>query len=178
MSAATTKELKGLFSQIHDAAKRAAARVNELNEQINALLSQRHDLERLILSKADYMVLVREKIRNAGTIHADMLGHKQVGKLDRTIMAVNRFSLGIDFMTAGMDGVNPVNYNGLCYFFEDQIVNGLDKALDALEWPAEGDTLPLATIKAKIEEIDAQVNDMVTERDSFNEVLKSFEVVS
>lgn len=169
-------ELKSLFGQVHDAAQRAVSKVNELNSQINTLLGQRESLEKMILTKVDYMAIVRHRIHETGKIHADLLSRHEVRKLDRTITANERASLGIDTFCAGI-GHGPISPAALCYFFEDLIVAGIDKAVDTLEWPEPGAVPSEAEIKTQIESIDAQVDALLLERDGYTAVLNSYQVV-
>ncbi len=170
-------ELQSLFGQVHDAAQRAIAKVNELNGQINTLLEQRDALERVTLTKADYMAFARSRIHSTGKIHGDLLAKREVRKLDRTIMANDLGDLGIDTFCAGI-GHGPISPAALCYFFEGLIVSGIDKAVDTLEWPEPGSVPGAEEIKAQIEAIDAQVDALLAERDGYSTVLNSYQGVS
>jgi uncharacterized protein YhaN len=171
-------DIQELFGKIHDSARAAVERVNELNASINELLVQREALERLTIPKADYMAIVRERIRDAGRVHEDLLKRREVQKLHRTIMANQRNSLGIDFLCAGAGAGNaPITYEGMCYFFEDLIVSGLEKAIFPPDYDEAGLTQSAAQIKEGIADIDHKVQRMTEERDEYAAVLKSYQLV-
>ena len=171
-------DIQKLFGKIHDSARAALERANELNASISELLDQREKLERLTIPKADYMTIVRKRVHDAGKAHAALLQRREVKKLDRTILAGKQNSLGIDMFCAGAGAGNaPVTHEGLCYFFEDLIVSGLEKAIFPPDYDEAGLTQSAAQIKAAIAEIDAKVQSMTEDRDEYAAVLNSYQLV-
>jgi hypothetical protein len=177
MHCAVCQGWKALFFAPYAAVK---IRVAQHDQTRPAALEQiTNEAKCMTLSKTDYLAIVRAHIQEAGIDHADLLRLREVRKLDRTIKAAERNDLGIDALCggAGMGG-GPITYNGLCYFFEDLIVSGIEKAISPLAWPDAGTAPTAAEIAAKIEDIDAKIDAMVTERDGFAAVLNSYDVAA
>lgn len=129
------------------------------------------------MRKADFLEVMRSRVRGVGANFGTLLA-KTFRKEDLTVLAAENTYLGTDllntsFQIAPFNAVQPA----LCYYCEDLVMAGIERALDRLDWPAERDSLPLAVITARITEIDTEVERLVEEREGYADVLKSFEII-
>lgn len=167
--------LKTLSGQIVNAAQQIAGRVKELDAEIANLNGVRRDLEALTMPRADYLNLIRQAIRKAGEVHQDLL-KSDFRKVDCTVHAAQRHDLPVDVFTLGRSlRPEPVSQLALCYFFEDQIVEGVARVLNDREWPVEG-ALSLLEIQQEIAKTQQAIDALYTERQELIAALKSYRI--
>ncbi len=176
-SKSVQSQIEGMFSQIHGVAQTALLRVKELDRRTDELMQERATLQRRVLRKEDFLEVMRGRVRGEGNRFGTLLA-KTFRKEDCTVLAAENTYLGTDllgtsFQIAPFNAVLPA----LCYYCEDQVMAGISRALDQLDWPTESDSLSLSEIVTRIAEIDDEVERVVDERNSFADVLKSYEII-
>ena len=170
-------KLQGLYNQITDAAKEAKAQIARIDSEIGLRITERERLMQLPLSKADFIKQFRRQVQGAGSAHA-MFMKKDISKLDLTINYAKRTDAGFDFMTAGRGiGQTQVTQTALCYFFEDQIVDGVQRAIQELDWPQDG-AETLEQVEAGIKRLDEEIEALEVERGGYIEVLRSYKIIN
>lgn len=166
-----------LFKQMHGAAKKAVARITELDGGIQERDARIEALAHMALRRDDFLVQVRRIIREAGAVHETRLKN-EMKKVDRTIGIAGNSMLGADFLMGGHGlGNQLITQNAICYFFEDALMAGIDKVLDALPWPTEDDSKAIADIESEMATLGAEVDERLAERDQLMELLRSYQVV-
>lgn len=169
--------LSDLYQQITGAAKEAKEQIQRLDNEIETRVKERHALSSAPLTKADFLEQFRSKVRMAGDSHAMLLKY-EIDKLERSVHYASRPDAGFDFLLAGRGlGNQQISQISLCYFFEEAIVQGVERACLELEWPDEN-APTLAAMTARMSDLDAEINKFEAERESYVQVLKSFKIVS
>ncbi|MCM8598050.1 MAG: hypothetical protein NFW04_05265 [Candidatus Accumulibacter sp.] len=167
--------LQDLAGQIIGAAQAIADRVKEVDAEIAELNRRRSVLERSPMPKADYLDLVRQQIRRAGETYQYFL-RKEFSKVDNSIHAARRGSLPVDIFTAGRGNGEAINQIALCYFFEDQLVDGVAKCLDDKQFASGPDALSLVEIEGGIGKVQIQIDALLAERDELIAALKCYHI--
>lgn len=170
-------KLKGLYSQIAGAAKEAQVQIERIDSEIRNRTAERELLMRLPLSKEDFIAQFRRQVKSTGSLHATFM-KGDIANLDLTVNYAKRTDAGFDFLQAGRGhGNTSINQLALCYFFEDQIVDGVRRAVDDLDWPQDAVT-SLAEIETGINRLDDEIEQLESERAGFIEVLRSYKITN
>ncbi len=170
-------KLKGLYNQITGAAKEAQGQIERLDREIAVRSDERERLMRLPLSKEDFIAQFRRQVKASGSLHAMYL-KRDIGKMDLTINYAKRTDSGFDFLQAGRgQGNTPINQLSLCYFFEDQIVEGVQRVVDDIDWPKDV-AMSLAQIEEGIKHLDDEIEQLESERAGYIDVLQSYKIIN
>lgn len=163
-------EVRGLLSQVKEAATKVKARINELDDQIEALYARRNMLLSGALSKADYLATVRADVQGkARHFVRDMRRHLLRREREVVNFPATRHAAGgelpIRYLDAGVNLAVPMTEGAYYFYFEDQIVAGIERLLEgAHEWP-DG-AVPVAEREATLADLDAQIGTLTAERDA------------
>lgn len=170
-------EIQSLFGQVHDAAQKAVTRIDELDARIVELNGERAELQRRTLSKAEFLAVMRGRVQGAGKDFESRLVNA-LNREDRSVLAAENTYLGTDLLCLAT-AVNSFSalHSAICYYHDDALMAGIDRALGRLEWPDQTDARPLAEIQARVAEIDAEIERLVEQRDDYIQILSSYEIV-
>lgn len=161
-------EIKGLLNQVKQAAEKLKDKIFDLDEKIEALYSRRAFILNLPLSKEDYMNTIRANIKARTGVFQVHLKHELDTrfKLDfPTMQRTESNPVSIPLLDAGLTGYPlELSDRGFFYYFEDAIVNGVERALAGKVWPV--DAVPAADRKIELAAIDEQVAKLTAERDA------------
>jgi hypothetical protein len=142
-----------------------------------------------------------EKLRLADEIRAYLKGlWKECGKGEKKITSLgttkllelslaagwqgtshsnDRGTIGADIFTAGRGiGNQVITQIALCYLFEDQIVEGISKALDSLSWPDERESIPLSTIQDRVSQLEDETRAALKEREELVGLLTAYKIAT
>lgn len=161
-------EIKNLLVQVKQAAGQIKGRILELDDQIEALYAERSALTDAPLSKDDFLFAIRCDIKarawQFGPSLKRMLekdGYVNFARLERS----SNFPTPIRYMDAGITGrPAEISEHAFYYYFEDAIVNGVERALADKEWPV--DAVPAAQRRTAIAAIDAKISGLTDQRDA------------
>ena len=165
-------EIQGLLTQVKDAADKLLARINTLDDEIQALYQQRSALLSHPLSKADYIATIRLDIQNKGKRFRQQLTRLLQTGSKVTYPAAQSLhdnGLQIRYLDAGMNTPVPITEEACYFYFEDAIVDGVERAMAGNPWPV--DAMPLAERQKALEVIDGQITERSAERDELAEQL-------
>lgn len=170
-------KLKGLYSQIAGAAKEAQGQIERLDSEIRNRTAERERLMRLPLSKEDFIAQFRKQVKSTGSLHATFM-KGDIAELDLTVNYAKRTDAGFDFLVSrrGIGNVQ-ISQLALCYFFEDQIVDGVRRVVDDLDWPPDA-VSSLAEIETGIKRLDDEIEQLETERAGYIDVLRSYKITN
>ncbi len=170
-------KLKGLYSQIAGAAKEAQGQIERLDGEIRNRTAERERLMRLPLSKDDFIAQFRKQVKSTGSLHATFM-KGDIADLDLTVNYAKRTDAGFDFLQSGRShGNTSITQLALCYFFEDQIVDGVRRAVADLDWPQDV-AATLEEIEAGIKRLDDEIEQLETERAGYIDVLRAYKITN
>lgn len=168
-------DLHKLAGQIVDAAREIGSRVKEVDAEIAELTRQRSALEAIPLTKEDYLAQVRKHIRLAGEVHKALLD-KEFDAVNKSVHAANLNELPVNIFNCGLPRGGAVTEIAMCYFFEDQLVDGVGRAIDELGWSSGSDAMSLADIEDRIAGIHNKTEALLTERADLVAALKCYQL--
>lgn len=161
------------FSSLKKSVQSVADQVKQLRKRIEDLKRQREDIETAPAAKSDIKALVEAWVQSKAVQHqkalramldpfvrkpakADDVGH--VNQYMTLLGAVSGQNQIAD--TRSMDAV-------ICGLFGPQILQGLSRSLDALDWPNEG--LPMVQRRVALEKLDEEIAALTEEEQALTE---------
>lgn len=169
-----SKEIKSLLSQVKQAAEALKAKINALDDQIEALYAKREVILSGPLSKADYMAVIRADVQTkARRFRGDLVRHLDMGaKVNYPASKnANVSGLPIRYLDGGQNVPELMSESAYYFYFKDAIVNGVERALEGREWPV--DAVPLAERDTTKKSIDGQIEALNLEREGLADDLVS-----
>lgn len=168
-----SKEIKGLLSQVRQAAEGLKAKINALDDQIEALYAKRELILSAPLTKADYMAVIRADVQTkARRFRGDLVHHLGMGKINYPASKnTNVSGLPIRYLDGGQNVSAPMSESAYYFYFEDAIVSGVERALEGREWPV--DASPAAERDTAKQAIDDQIEALNLEREGLADDLVS-----
>lgn len=160
-------EIQGLLGQVRQAADKLKTRIHELDSQIETLYVQRNTIVSAPLSKADYMATIRADIQTKARSFAGKLRrHLEAGaKVNYPAVALaGAGGLSIRYTDAGTPVPGDMAEDAYFFYFEDALVSGVERALDAKQWPLS--TVSVVERRKSLEGIAAQIDALTVERDA------------
>jgi len=170
--AGSTKiEIGALMSMVKEAADKLKARIADIDEQIDALQPAHDALLYGPLSKADYLAVIREDVRGRASLFRKqlLLNLENPEKVNYSrVLSADGKGLNISYLSAGNMNSFQFTEGAYYYYLEDQIVDGVERALADREWPVDAVSMAdrgpaLAALEAQIAELTAQREAMADE---------------
>lgn len=160
-------EIQSLLGQVRQAADKLKTRIHALDEQIEALFSQRSAIVSGPLSKADYLAAIRADIQAKARPFAVKL-RRHLDKVQAVaypaVAQASAGGLSLRYLDAGLTVYEGVPEDGYYFYFEDAIVAGVERALEGRQWPDHA--APSAERKQALAGIAAQIDALTAERDA------------
>jgi hypothetical protein len=170
MKPTPSTEVKGLLSQLRDAAGAIKAQIHDADKQIAALTEQRRALTSAPVSKADFMEYVRADIQRRTVRYQYMvkLWAKKNPELLTFPQLEHTHTLEGVQMFPYLDGEighneNEFSPSGIYFHFGDLIAERFAAALEGVAWSS--DSVSVAERRRQIAAIDAQIAKLETLRD-------------
>ena len=165
-------EIRGLLSQVKQAADKLKTRIHDLDSQIEALYSQRSDMMSGALSKSDYLAVIRADVQTKARPFAVRLRqHLETGnRVNYPAMAqASGGGLPVRYLDAGLNGRSDMAEEAYYFYFEDAIVAGVERALKAKQWPEV--SIPATQRKEVLASLAVQIDGLAAERDALADEL-------
>lgn len=160
-----------------------AGHVRQIRAQIEALRREREDVAGAASARDDVKRMVKEWVQQQSTEYqaklrvtmfdalvkpANLVAHNGVHR-EMTVAGAYQKLGGLASGGGAVDGA-------LCTFFGPQLIDGLCKAIDTMEWPAE-EGLPLAERAKRLEKIDGDLARLTREETALVQTARDAGVV-
>lgn len=175
MSSAT--EIRDLLNQVKQSSEKLKSKIYDLDDQIQALYTQRNGLISGSLSKDDYLSIIRIDVQNkARLFRGDMLKQlKNAAKIAYpSVEKAGSQGLFISYLDGGRNMGPGLSASAFHFYFEDVIVSGVARVLKDEPWPS--DAIPLDKIRESLEIVGLEIETLKSERDGLASDLVSLGV--
>ena len=163
----SASEIKGLLNQVKQAAEKLKTKIHDLDDQIETLYTKRSVILSAPLSKEDYLTTIRADIQTkARRFPADLKRHLETeSRVNYPAMAQAGIGgLPLRYLDAGNNAGSEMLGEAYYFYFEDVIVEGVERALAGKEWPV--DAVPAVERVKSLKVICEQLDTLTQERDS------------
>jgi len=166
----TAGDLNSLIRAVHQAADAVIAKIQQADQEIAELETERSSLTEAAVSRAEFMAYVRADIERRGAPFKDRLKHFQAkwfqnsfARLERTHSDGNHQA--IPYLTAEVPHSGAeMTPAALYWLFGDLIAKRFDDALSVLPWPEK--SVPVKDRRARIAAIDQAISELKERRDA------------
>lgn len=177
---ATEGGINPLVAKVIDAAGAVREEIRKLDGEIEALQVKRRSITEPPVSKDDFMDYVREDIKRRSKLFPISLQKKWANRSE-----INVFDRMERMYSGAAGGLQPIPYlsgdlekmdTGLepaafFWFFGEVIEERFAEAINDLPWPE--DAMPVAERRARIKEIDAEIDKVSIRRNGLQVQLKT-----
>lgn len=161
------------FSSLQRSVQTLASQIKGLRKQIEDLQREREDVQASAAAKSDVKRIVAQWVESKRAVHAKVLratlepfirkpaNLDDAGRVNQYLTVLGgTLNAGGQASVVTMDAV-------ICGLFGSQVLDGLNTAIDLMDWPQEG--LPLVDRARRLDELDAEIAALVEQEQELTE---------
>ena len=156
-----SNKLNGLLKQVNEATKEVISAINKYDAQIAALQAQRQAIGAAQVNRADFIAYVGGMV-DARAGHFSGQIERALAKVDTSFFSLEKMGSPVNFLTPWLGGASVIQEDACYWYLKDAILAKVREIADDMDFT--DDALPVETRRTMIAAIDAEIDQLRTER--------------